>query len=48
MAFGVFPPQTPKPCRSFLKKDHAASIGSRGMDGERELLPLRDCFNIRI
>jgi hypothetical protein len=37
----------PKPCRSFLKKDHAASIGSRGMDGG-ELLPLRDCFNIRI
>ena len=48
MAFGVLPPQTPKPCRSFLKKDHAASIGSRRVVGERELLPLRDCFNIRI
>jgi len=45
MAFGVLPPQTPKPCRSFLKKDHAASIGSRRVVGERELLPLRDCFN---
>jgi hypothetical protein len=23
-------------------------IGSRGMDGERELLPLRDCFNVTV
>ncbi len=41
-AFGVPPPQTPKPRLSFLKKDCAASTGSRGLVGKRELLSLRD------